>query len=230
MTNAAKQTKKLDPKKLDATAKDAVRKVAISNKEGAFHGYVSSEVMDFLYSHLPTLAKEMIEEHLGLPSPEFTLSVDRNNKRQQAHYKVGRDGLGIKERISLNVLYLTSPKAQIISTVLHEMLHGVQYSSGKPGKGNYHNAEFIGYCEKLGIPTDSKGHDLGINPDGLFAQYAKRHALEGKFELAKKDAPKPKGSKLKKWTCGCTNVRVAIEDFEATCNKCGNEFLYADKN
>ena len=36
---------------------------------------------------------------------------------------------------------------------------------------------------------------------------------------------KPKGkSKLKKWTCGCTNVRVAVKEFEAKCLKCGNEF------
>ena len=32
------------------------------------------------------------------------------------------------------------------------------------------------------------------------------------------------GSKLKKWSCGCQNVRVAIADFSATCNKCGYEF------
>jgi hypothetical protein len=39
--------------------------------------------------------------------------------------------------------------------------------------------------------------------------------------------PKPihKGrSKLKKWTCGCTNVRVAIRDFQAKCLKCENRF------
>jgi hypothetical protein len=231
MTTAAKQTKKLDPSKLDASARNAVRKVAISNKEGAFHGYVSAEVMDFLYSHLPTLISEMILPVLGVPSsPEFTISVEKLNKRQLAHYKVGRDGLGIKERIAFNVLYISKDKANLISTLLHEMLHGVQYAHGKPGKGNYHNAEFIGWCERLGIPTNSKGTDLGITPDGLFAQYAKRHGLEGKFELLKNQKPKAGGSKLKKWSCGCTNVRVAIEDFEATCNKCGNEFEYADKN
>jgi uncharacterized protein involved in outer membrane biogenesis len=215
--------------KLDHSAAAAVFKVAVSNEEGAFHGYVSSETMEFLYSHLPLLAAEMIQKHLGLASPEFTLSVDKNNKRQLAHYKVGRDGLGLKERISLNVFHLASSKASVISTVLHEMLHGVQYSHGKPGKGNYHNAEFVGYCAKLGIPTNDKGQDLGIDPNGLFADYAKRHNLEGKFELAKKDAPKPKGSNLKKWTCSCgVNVRVAIDDFEATCNKCDTEFVRKD--
>jgi hypothetical protein len=39
---------------------------------------------------------------------------------------------------------------------------------------------------------------------------------------------KPKGkSKLKKWSCGCTNIRVAVKEFEAKCLKCGNVFELA---
>jgi hypothetical protein len=39
---------------------------------------------------------------------------------------------------------------------------------------------------------------------------------------------KSKGrSKLKKWTCGCTNVRVAVKDFEAKCLKCCQDFKRA---
>jgi hypothetical protein len=33
----------------------------------------------------------------------------------------------------------------------------------------------------------------------------------------------PKVNKQKKWTCGCINVRCAVE-LDATCNKCGNHF------
>jgi hypothetical protein len=41
---------------------------------------------------------------------------------------------------------------------------------------------------------------------------------------------KPKGSKLKKWTCPCgVNVRVAIAEFDATCNKCGGRFGRAQR-
>jgi len=31
-------------------------------------------------------------------------------------------------------------------------------------------------------------------------------------------------SKLEKWTCGCTYVRVAVADFQALCLKCGKVF------
>jgi hypothetical protein len=36
------------------------------------------------------------------------------------------------------------------------------------------------------------------------------------------------GSNNKKWSCGCQNARVAIADFSATCNKCGNDFVMVD--
>ena len=39
---------------------------------------------------------------------------------------------------------------------------------------------------------------------------------------------KPKGSKMKKWSCPCgVNVRVAIANFDATCNRCGGAFVLA---
>ena len=40
--------------------------------------------------------------------------------------------------------------------------------------------------------------------------------------------PKPLGgnSKMKKWFCGCTNIRCAVE-LNATCNNCGNQFELA---
>jgi hypothetical protein len=31
------------------------------------------------------------------------------------------------------------------------------------------------------------------------------------------------------WSCGCTNVRVAVEEFDAECNLCGNHFEKKDK-
>ena len=37
---------------------------------------------------------------------------------------------------------------------------------------------------------------------------------------------KSKGkSKLKKWSCGCTNIRVAVKYFKAKCLNCGNDFV-----
>ena len=39
---------------------------------------------------------------------------------------------------------------------------------------------------------------------------------------------KPRGSKMKKWTCPCgVNVRVAVPLFDATCKRCLGRFLLA---
>lgn len=214
--------------KLDSNAAAAVRTVAA--EEGAFHGFVPAETIAFFYEHAQKLAAEIVQPVVGFKSPEIIVSVDKENRRQLGHFKVGRDGLGLNWRISLNVLHLARPKGEVIGTLLHEILHAVQEQSGKPGKGNYHNAEFISWCEKVGLPTDSKGHDLGIAKDGAFAKYCERHHLEGKVALVeKKTLPKAGGSKLKLWTCGCTKVRVAVADFDADCNLCGNHFEKQEK-
>lgn len=216
-------------KKLDSAASKIVQKVATT--EGAFHGFVPPETIAFFYQHANLLAAEIVKPLLGFQPPEIALSIDRENRKQLGHFKIGRDGLGLNWRISLNVLHLARPKAEVIGTLLHEILHAVQQAHGKPGKGNFHNKEFIAWCAKLGLPTDSRGHDLGIDPKGVYADYVKRHKLDGKVALVPKtDLPKPGGSKLKKWTCSCgVNVRVAIEDFEATCDKCETAFVKKDK-
>lgn len=215
--------------KLDSNAAAAVRNVA--TEEGAFHGFVPAETIAFFYEHAQKLVAEIVKPVLGFDAPEIIVSVDKENRRQLGHFKIGRDGLGLNWRISLNVLHLARPKAEVIGTLLHEILHAVQFQSGKPGKGNFHNAEFVRWCETVGLPTNSKGHDLGIKPDGVYAKYAARHKLDGKVGLVEKKAlPKAGGSKLKKWTCSCgVNVRVAIEDFQATCNLCESEFVKQDK-
>jgi hypothetical protein len=225
--------KKID--KLDTNAAKALHGIA-KKIDTVFHGLVPAEVITFLYEHAKMMAAELVSPLIGHPMPEIIVSIDRNDRRQLGHYKIGRDGLGLRWRISMNILHLGRPRGDVLSTLLHEIMHAVQHATGKPAKiANYHNAEFREWCERLGVPTDSRGHDLGITPDGTFAAYLKRHKIEGTLKLLPpKSLPKPGGSKLKKWSCqGCdepVNVRVAIEDFDATCNLCDTAFVYADKS
>lgn len=233
--------------KVDRTAAANVRRAASEAKTGLFHGRVPPAIAEELYRHADMLAEELVRPATGHGSPRIVLSFDVEDRRQLGHYKIGRDGLGLAWRISLNLIHLGRPKAQVVGTLLHEILHAVQHESGKPGKGNYHNAEFRVWCESLGIPTDECGVDHGIVKGGLFDAYCERHKLEGSFMPGGRppaDAlppgmpmppplPRPKGSKLKKWSCqDCVppvNVRVAVPDFEARCNRCLTDFVYADK-
>ena len=62
----------------------------------------------------------------------------------------------------------------------------------------------------------------------IFGQEVKPNTLRKKAQRAKLGTNVSSKSKLKKWTCGCTNVRVAVSDFRARCLKCGNEFKLAE--
>jgi hypothetical protein len=63
------------------------------------------------------------------------------------------------------------------------------------------------FLKKHGIVFDRAAE---LKPDGIL-KIPPKAKLKGK-------------SKLKKWTCGCTNIRVAVKDFDAKCLKCGNRF------
>jgi len=80
-----------------------------------------------------------------------------------------------------------------------------------------HGSPFEEYCRR---------HDVAF----LAAPGAERDVGESSEPrpLLPEPPAKPKGSKLKKWTCPCgVNVRVAIAEFDATCNKCGGRFARA---
>ena len=86
---------------------------------------------------------------------------------------------------------------------------------------------------EFGIVTDNKGCHLGLGDP--FVYLLKKHGVElnhnkdpgGIIRIPPKEKPKGK-SKLRKWTCGCTNIRVAVSDLEAKCLKCGNRFELAE--
>ncbi len=94
----------------------------------------------------------------------------------------------------------------------------------RPQKAIITTPSFAPKRVELGLLVDEKG----------VTQYAERSpfkdvlstfGIETSEEESPINASSVRGkSKLKKWTCGCTNVRVAVADFRALCLKCGNEF------
>lgn len=92
----------------------------------------------------------------------------------------------------------------------------------------YHNVHFAERCRSVGL-VPQRGyrgwHNTEISPDLLERIEALKLEEEaftlfhGKLTVTK--AP----TKLLKWCCGCTNVRVAVQDFSATCNKCNGIFI-----
>jgi hypothetical protein len=149
------------------------------------------------------------------------------------HYRPGRNDVGALHEIALNTLHLDRPLGEILGTLLHELVHLWQQLYGKPGKGNYHNRQFVEKCLSLGIPCTGghRSHTLGYQDP--FVSLLRRYGVDIEYQEsaaeAKPEAPEQLrgSSKLKKWTCGCTNVWAA-KVVEAQCCRCGQLFIRPD--
>ena len=166
-----------------------------------------------------------VEFNLQIPS--ISLCVDSLSRRCLGHFRYGHNGFGLEGEIAINRQYLEQREFwQLLGTLLHEMLHAWQQAHCTPGKGNYHNVQFR---------SKAHGYGLIIDRNGVteYEQESPFTRLLGKYEVVVPHIPKPTirrrgSSKLKKWSCGCTNVRVAVSTFRAKCLTCGNIFVRAD--
>jgi predicted SprT family Zn-dependent metalloprotease len=214
----------------DMRAHGAVRRLATRKAiGGVLGGVVPTEVINFLYSHARPLGR-LIEKTVGVPCPTVNISVEKIAVKQYGHYKLGRDGLGLKDRVVMNVMHLGESKRFVLHVLLHEALHAAEHLAGK-GTKQGHDARFRGWAEALGVPCDAGGHTTGITKGSPFTDYLEAAKVpdEPLMRVARK--MKPAGSPLKKWSCQCekpVNVRVAVENFDATCNACGEKFEKAE--
>jgi hypothetical protein len=163
--------------------------------------------------------------------PPAAISFRRTRVNTLGHYVVDRNEFGLRWNINLNSAQLKRPLAEILKTLLHEMIHQWQELFGKDSKGNYHNVEYQKKSRELGIPVNAQGLTLGYYDP--FVSFLREHGVEAEIRpLVDKEGnpvcppiPVPGKSKLKLWSCGCTRVRVAVKDFRAKCLKCENEFM-----
>jgi len=166
------------------------------------------------------------------PLPPAALSLDRTRRTTLGHYVPGRNGTGVRYNINLNSIWLgqRSTLDQLV-TLAHEMIHLWQDIYGKPSKtGWYHNREFCRMAANIGIPSlPPRGQVIKITDP--FLSLCREHGIDDPvpdFRSVEENSTSSQGSStLKKWSCQCrppVNVRVAIADFDATCNRCGRRF------
>ena len=118
---------------------------------------------------------------------------------------------------------------EVLGTLLHELLHAWQEVHGTPGKRNHRNAEFQAKARELGLNIDRCGV-TGYAAKSPFKELLRQCGVsvpDQKLSL-RRTSGHGGNRELKKWSCGCTNVRVAVADFRAMCLKCGNAFNSED--
>jgi hypothetical protein len=177
------------------------------------------------------LAKELhrwagiINVQCRLDVPNISLRIDRVRARALGLYRIGHNGLGLTNEITLNERHL--PRLEpwlILAILLHEMVHAWQHTHGKPSGWYHHNVEFRDKLASFGIQCDRRGAHVAYNRSGLFFRLLAEH------DIAALKVPNCLGTvrvarQCHTWSCGCTRARTTTVDLAAACLRCGRRFI-----
>jgi predicted SprT family Zn-dependent metalloprotease len=83
--------------------------------------------------------------------------------------------------ISLNPKSLEPPMERVMSILVHEMVHLWQEEFGKPGRRNYHNVQWAGKMEEVGLVPSRTGKPGGKRIGDSMSHYVNE---EGPFKEA----------------------------------------------
>lgn len=188
---------------------------------------------------------DRFNDAFGLRLPRTVIKLDPALRRTCAGYfRAGHNEFGVAGEIAIAVQATTdgtpADTGDQLGTLLHEMLHLEQALTGTPGRHNYHNVAFRQRAGEFGLVVDERGYQM-YAPDGRFLDLLRedgvplpRAAVLAQAVVTGDSPPPPakvKGrrtkSKLKKWTCGCTNVWVGVRVLHARCARgdCGQTYL-----
>lgn len=168
-----------------------------------------------------------------LPRPVITVQAAG---RKNAYGWFAPDAWTMKKNrvceINLSAEWLSRTVDLTLGTLLHEMVHLDNAMKGLKDcdpRSQHHNKLFKLGAERVGFiveQTEKGWSKTVLSPDlkALIEKMKPNADVLGIFRGMESGAKAKKGSKLKKWSCGCCNIRVAVSDFDATCNLCGNNF------
>jgi predicted SprT family Zn-dependent metalloprotease len=117
------------------------------------------------------------------------------------------------DEIALNIKHFnTRQPGEILSTLVHEMVHLKQQHFGKPGRGRYHNKEWADMMSEIGLEPSDTGQPGGrrtgdrvshwIMPDGPFDVACKTFLAKNEWLLWGDRPIEPKtGGKRSKYVC-----------------------------
>ena len=174
---------------------------------------------------------EIFNVHCTLDIPNIALRIETDQPNVCGYYRIGHDGMGLTNSITLNKVHLERDGFWQVprnASATRVRTRG-SLSTAQRVPGPITTWHFATKWPASGSFRDHRGQHVGYDPDGLFFQLLTQHKVE--FPVVPKHEPKPKTvskSAYKKWTCGCTNVRVAVSHFHAQCLHCHNIFVRVD--
>jgi predicted SprT family Zn-dependent metalloprotease len=144
-----------------------------------------------------------------------------------------RDGTEIHDEIAMNIRHFEKRTAcEILSTLVHEMVHLEQAHFGKPSRNGYHNKEWAGLMERVGLVPSDTGAPGGkrtgqrvthyVAEDGPFARaFAARKFTIPYFDRVGESETTRKKRKVA-YTCErCEDKVWGKPEVKPHCGKCG---------
>jgi SprT-like family len=155
------------------------------------------------------------EELFGGRLPPCLITV-RHHRSAYGYFSgerfASRDGSEITDEIALNPKHFRKRTLkQILSTLVHEMVHLEQHHFGKASRNGYHNKQWAAWMERVGLMPSNTGEPGGkctgqqmthyVLPDGTFARAIKERTFEELY-YDREEPPENRARKLKvKYTC-----------------------------
>ncbi|MDP2958213.1 MAG: hypothetical protein Q8N53_17430 [Longimicrobiales bacterium] len=168
-----------------------------------------------------------------LPTPQITIQTGKQGILGWC--TVEKVWTGTEDRYEINIVaeHLSRGIFDTACTLLHEMVHlgnmaaGIRDTSGF----QYHNRRFERAALAIGLLVEQiprYGFARTTIGPRLREWLGDRPLDPDAFGLYRKASTSPRGSKTKqkKWSCGCTNVRCAVE-LHAVCTACDQPFALA---
>lgn len=199
--------------------------------------YMESEITPALAGHQQTtewdwkdLAQKLyafdrlLRDWFSLDLPPFVIRLGRLRGPAYGHFRPGCNEFAVAGEVAINTRHVDSlPFGETVGTLHHEQIHLWQQVHGRPGRGNYHNAQYQKKAAESGLIVDGRGHTT-YDPDGRFFAFLRAHGVELPDPGAAADTRPTGTSKLKRWSCSCTNVWAAVPNVAASCLRCGQAF------